>query len=99
MQQSVLNNKRILAVDDEADILEVLKEEIETAAPTCTLDTATSYEKAVELLTSWTYDMVILDIMGVRGFNLLQLAVKPRTPCRSSCLRPTRSLPKHSRSP
>ena len=76
MAESVLNNKRILAVDDEPDILEVLKEEIETAAPTCSLDTASSYEKAVELLTSWTYDLVILDIMGVRGFDLLQLAVK-----------------------
>ena len=76
MQESVLNHKRILAVDDEPDILEVLKEEIETAAPTCTLDTASYYEKAVELLTSWTYDLVILDIMGVRGFDLLQLAVK-----------------------
>ena len=40
MAESVLNNKRILAVDDEPDILEVLKEEIETAAPTCSRDCA-----------------------------------------------------------
>ena len=93
MAESVLNNKRILAVDDEQDILEVLREEIEAAAPTCTLDTATSYEKAVELLTSWTYDLVILDIMGVRGFDLLQLAVKRPYPI------PTVMLTAHALSP
>jgi CheY-like chemotaxis protein len=71
---SVLNNKRILAVDDEPDILEVLKEEILSAAPECRIDTATDYENASELLISWTYDLVILDIMGVRGFDLLRSA-------------------------
>jgi CheY-like chemotaxis protein len=75
MQESILNSKRILAVDDEPDILEVLKEEILSDAPDCMIDTATSYEKASELLTSWTYDLAILDIMGVRGFELLAMAV------------------------
>ncbi len=93
MAESVLNNKRILAVDDEPDILEVVKEEIETAAPTSTIDTASTYEKAVELLTSWTYDLVILDIMGVRGFDLLQLAVKRPYPI------PTVMLTAHALSP
>jgi DNA-binding response OmpR family regulator len=75
MQESILSGKRILAVDDEPDILDVLKEEILAAAPGCTLETAVSYEQAAELLVSWTYDLVILDIMGVRGFDLLKLAV------------------------
>jgi len=74
MQESILNNKRVLVVDDEPDILEVLKEEILSDAPGCILDTAISYEEASELLTSWTYDLAILDIMGVRGFDLLQKA-------------------------
>ncbi len=74
MAESVLNNKRILAVDDEPDVLEVLKEEILAAAPKCSIDTATTFEQASELLSSWTYDLVILDIMGVRGFDLLQRA-------------------------
>jgi hypothetical protein len=26
-------------------------------------------------MTSWTYELVILDIMGVRGFDLLKIAV------------------------
>lgn len=80
MKESILNNKRILAVDDEPDVLEVLKEEIATAAPTCTVETALTYEKAKELMISWTYDLVILDIMGVRGYDLLQLAVNRENP-------------------
>ena len=75
MQESILNKKRILIVDDEPDVLEVLREEIQSDAPDCDLDTATSYEEAIELLVSWTYDLAILDIMGVRGFDLLQNAI------------------------
>jgi len=33
MSESILNDKGILAVDDEPDVLEVLKEEILSAAP------------------------------------------------------------------
>jgi DNA-binding response OmpR family regulator len=76
MQESILNNKRILAVDDEPDILAVLKEEMLSDAPNCIFDSATSYEAASELLASWTYDLAIFDIMGVRGFDLLQRATE-----------------------
>ena len=72
MVQSVLNNKRLLAVDDEPDILETLKEQLDEF-PGLLLDTATDYETGYHLLRSWTYDLVILDIMGVRGFDLLML--------------------------
>jgi CheY-like chemotaxis protein len=75
MTNSILNGKRILAVDDETDVLAVLEEEILEAAPKCLVDKATSYKEATEKMISWTYDVVILDIMGVRGFDLLELAV------------------------
>ena len=75
MKESILNGKSLLAVDDELDVLEVLEEEILAAAPNCYLNKATEYQKAQELLSSLTYDLVILDIMGVRGLNLLDLAV------------------------
>jgi CheY-like chemotaxis protein len=75
MTESVLNGKRILAVDDEPDILEVLEGEILGACPDCTFDQATTYEAAVKMLEAQAYDAVILDIMGVRGFDLLDLAV------------------------
>ena len=76
MSNSVLNGKRILAVDDEPDVLKVLEEEIADACPDSTFDQATTYEDAVKLLESKPYDVVVLDIMGVRGFDLLVLAVK-----------------------
>jgi CheY-like chemotaxis protein len=72
MSESILNEKRILAVDDEPDVLALLKEEILSAAPECLIDTATTYREAADLLVSWTYDLVILDVMGVRGFDLLK---------------------------
>ena len=72
---SILDGKRILAVDDEPDVLGVLEEEILQACPTCKIDKATTYKEANEMMASWTYDLVILDIMGVRGFDLLKRAV------------------------
>jgi len=74
MKESILDGKRILAVDDEPDVLDVLEEEIREACTGCHLDRATSYKEASELMVSWTYDLVILDIMGVQGFDLLKLA-------------------------
>jgi CheY-like chemotaxis protein len=75
MTESPLEGKRILAVDDEPDVLDVLQEEIAEACPSCAFDTATTYEDAAAKLKSGAYDAVILDIMGVRGFDLLDLAV------------------------
>jgi CheY-like chemotaxis protein len=75
MAESVLNNKRILAVDDEPDILDTLEEQLSDYEG-LQLDKATEYEKGYHLLRSWTYDLVILDIMGVRGFDLLNASVQ-----------------------
>jgi len=74
--EPILNGKTILAVDDEADVLTVLEEEILEAAPKCKFEKATTYEDAIKKLESQTYDVVILDIMGVQGFDLLELAVR-----------------------
>ena len=75
MKESILDGKRILAVDDEPDVLEVLAEEILVACPNCKFEKATTYEKAEKMLKTQAYDLVILDIMGIRGFDLLNLAV------------------------
>ncbi len=83
MAESLLNGKKILVVDDEPDVLEVLEEEILQDCPDCSIDKATNYEEAVQLLKSNHYDVVILDIMGVRGFDLLDIAVARnlKVPC------------------
>jgi len=74
-KRSILNGKRILAIDDEPDILTVLEEEILEVCPDCKFDKAFTYHNAAELLRTENYDVVVLDIMGVRGFDLLELAV------------------------
>lgn len=76
MSKSILSGKKILAVDDEPDVLALLEEEIMESFPNCLLDKATTYEGGVKFLESKHYDVVILDIMGVNGFDLLDLAVK-----------------------
>jgi DNA-binding response OmpR family regulator len=69
-----------LAVDDEPDILEILEEEILGYSPNTVLEKATTYDEAAKKLESQNYDVVVLDIMGVRGFDLLGQAVKRNFP-------------------
>jgi CheY-like chemotaxis protein len=76
LAESILNGKTILAVDDEPDVLLLLEEEVLEVAPKCRLEKATTYDEAIKKLESQNYDVVILDIMGVRGFDLLEVAVR-----------------------
>ena len=72
----ILKGKKILIVDDEIDILETLKESLDM----CDIETASNYDTAKELMESKPYEAVILDIMGVRGFDLLNAAVHLKFP-------------------
>jgi len=69
--ESPLNDKLVLAVDDEPDVLEVVGELLDM----CRIHKATDYQTAVKLLGAHSYDAVILDIMGVNGFELLKDSV------------------------
>jgi DNA-binding response OmpR family regulator len=75
MGESILSHKKLLVVDDESDILNIVSEQIIGYCADTKIDTASNHEDAVELLKSNDYDLVILDIMGVRGFDLLKIAV------------------------
>lgn len=66
-----LAGKSILAVDDEVDILETIQDILDES----TVDTARDYETASEKIRKQTYDLVILDIMGVNGLQLLEESV------------------------
>ncbi|MGD2126305.1 MAG: response regulator [Desulfobacteraceae bacterium] len=68
---SPLKGKTVLIVDDEPDVLDTVEEELDM----CMVDKAQDYDTARQYLASYTYDIVILDIMGVNGFDLLQDAV------------------------
>lgn len=64
----ILRGKRILAVDDEPDVLQTVREQLEM----CDVTLAGDYEKAKDLLSGTKFDLALLDIMGVRGFDLLE---------------------------
>ena len=74
--RKVILGKKVLIVDDEKDILDVLTELLEL----CKLDTASSFEEAKDFLDRYDYDIVILDIMGVKGFDLLEIAKQKGIP-------------------
>ena len=69
--KSLLQDKVVLVVDDEPDVLETVEEELDM----CVVHKAGDYETAIQYLASYTYDIVILDIMGVNGFELLKVSV------------------------
>ncbi len=73
---SILKGKRILAVDDEADILETIEDILDESD----LDFARDYESASKKIKEKHYDLAILDIMGVNGLQLLEEAVKKGIP-------------------
>ena len=68
----ILKDKVILVVDDEVDVTDTVEEVLDT----CMIRKANDYDTARQLLLSYTFDIVILDIMGVNGFELLKLSVK-----------------------
>jgi DNA-binding NtrC family response regulator len=65
-----LESKRILIVDDEPDVLDSLEDLLEM----CQLTRASNFADARALLEKRFYDIVILDIMGVDGYELLEIA-------------------------
>jgi DNA-binding NtrC family response regulator len=69
-ESSLLDGKKILAVDDEPDILEALEELLSM----CEVVKASTFEEAKDLLESQDFDIAILDIMGVDGYGLLEIA-------------------------
>lgn len=73
---NILNGKKILIVDDEVDVLESLEDLLDE----CEVETASTFESAKELLEQNAYDAAILDIMGVRGFDLLKIATEKKIP-------------------
>ena len=76
MENSYLADKKILIVDDEPDILDVLEELLHL----CKISKASTYEDAKKLLESEPFDMAVLDIMGVNGYGLLEIAKKKKVP-------------------
>ena len=72
----MLKGKLVLIVDDEKDILDLLTELLDM----CRVDRASTFEESKDLLEANPYHIAILDIMGVKGYELLEIARKKDIP-------------------
>jgi len=70
-KESPLEGKVVLVVDDEPDVLTTLEEILDM----CEVHKAQDFDTALQLILNNTYDVVVLDIMGVNGFELLKNSV------------------------
>jgi DNA-binding NtrC family response regulator len=74
--KNILKGKYVLIVDDEKDILDILVELLSM----CKIDTALTFEEAKKFLENNYYDIAVLDIMGVKGYDLLAIANEKKVP-------------------
>ena len=68
ISDDLLRGRNILVVDDEPDILDTIEETLDM----CIIHKATDHNSALECIKRNMYDIAILDIMGVGGFDLLE---------------------------
>jgi DNA-binding NtrC family response regulator len=72
----ILKGKRILVVDDEADVIEVARDQLEGSE----VVGAQTFSQGKKLIESERFDLVVLDIMGVNGFDLLKICGERQQP-------------------
>jgi nucleotide-binding universal stress UspA family protein/CheY-like chemotaxis protein len=70
--KDILRGRKILVVDDEPDILDIVEEELSM----CVIHKAKDHDSAIELIENNWFDIAILDIMGVDGFDILKHTVR-----------------------
>ncbi len=76
-ETKILEGKKLLIVDDEPDVVETIKELLDMCS---NIDTAADFETGEKLLNQNKYDIAVLDIMGVNGYELLEIANKKGVP-------------------
>jgi len=74
--EKAIAGKYVLIVDDEQDVLDTLADLLDM----CRLDTASSFSEAKKMLEANSYDIAVLDIMGVDGYELLKIANNQNIP-------------------
>jgi DNA-binding NtrC family response regulator len=69
-KEKMLEGIKVLIVDDEPDVLDTMEELLSV----CRVVKASTFDEAKKLLESRSFDFAILDIMGVNGYELLDIA-------------------------
>lgn len=69
-KKSLLEGKKILIVDDEPDVLDTLEDLLDM----CDVVKASTFDEAKTELETQSFDIAVLDIMGVEGYSLLDIA-------------------------
>ncbi len=72
----IFRGKRILAVDDEPDVLALITEGLHDVE----VVTAGDFEHARRIIEGEKFHLVLLDIMGVNGFELLKMCTERKLP-------------------
>ena len=75
-EKSYIKGIRILAVDDEQDVLDTIKDVLESSI----VEVAVDFHTAIEKINEHKYDLAILDIMGVDGLKILEKTVESDIP-------------------
>ncbi|RJR48849.1 MAG: response regulator [Desulfobacteraceae bacterium] len=70
MEGYSLAGKRVLVVDDEPDVLELVGELLDNSH----VIKVSSFDEARKILEDGSVDLAVLDIMGVNGYELLRIA-------------------------
>lgn len=69
-EKNRLEGKKVLIVDDEPDVLDTLEDLLSM----CEVTGSTNFDEAKKLLETQDFDLAVLDIMGVKGYELLDVA-------------------------
>jgi DNA-binding NtrC family response regulator len=70
-EDSLMDGKKILLVDDDPDVLDTLEDLLSM----CEVVKCTNFKAAKDYMESRHFDMAVLDIKGVEGYELLDIAV------------------------
>ena len=75
-QKGTLEDKVVLAIGGDHNILKTIENDLDM----CIVDMTYDYAEASQFLSNFNYDVVVLDVIGIKGFELLKIATSKGFP-------------------